>query len=54
MSILIVTFHRIIRTFKRLKFFNIGRIVSVGWIGRIIRSTRIVRISRIGRIVKVD
>ena len=51
MSILIVTFHRIIRIFKRLKFFKIGRIVSVGWIGRIIRSTRIVGI---GRIVKVD
>ena len=51
MSILIVTFHRIIRIFKRPNFFNIGRIVSVGLIGRIIRSSRIVRI---GRIVKVD
>ena len=57
MSILIVTLHRIIRIFKRLKFFNNGRIVSVCWIGRIIRSIRIVRIGRIGRIgriVKVD
>ena len=51
MSIFIVTFHRNIRIFKRLKFFNIGRIVTVGRIGRIIR---IVRIGRIGRIVKVD
>ena len=35
-SILIVTFHRIISIFKRLKFFKIGRIVGVGRIGRII------------------